>query len=225
MLSRLPLARSMSSKHSRRCTLNEKKSLAATTRESPFASDASRTKPSTSVNSACAAAFMSSGASSGSAMSSSTSLSLSLPSVPPVRVLAVPYLLLKCVNKRLRALIILANSPAIVDVECPLKTASLCLYAANVDSCTRTSAPMAWGAMPTESHVSPSRHRRRPGRSGPNTRVHPLPSRTVGRVLLQSPSCIHQITHVRFVCFILSCVVLPLCILLRDKDQTLFVRY
>ena len=91
------------------------------------------------------------------------------PSSPPDLVFAVPYRLLKCVRRRFRALMLLANSPAMTLVECPLNTASSTLYAANVDSCTSTSAPAASRDTPTESHVSPSRHRRRPGRSHPNT--------------------------------------------------------
>mmetsp|Transcript_10079 Transcript_10079/g.42876 ORF Transcript_10079/g.42876 Transcript_10079/m.42876 type:complete len:319 (-) Transcript_10079:2-958(-) len=173
--SRSPLAASVSSKFSRRCTLNTKKSLAATTRASPLACAASRTSPSTNVNSSCAAARMSSGASSGRAMSSSMSSSsssreeLSEPSVPPRRVFAVPYLFEKCVSSRFRALIKRANSPAMTLVLCPLYTASWCLYAANVLSCTKTSAPRANRAIPILSHVSPSKHKRRPGRSHPRT--------------------------------------------------------
>ena len=63
----------------------------------------------------------------------------------------------------------LANSPAISLVLCPLNSASSLLRASNVDSCTSTSAPRARAATPTELHVSPRRHRRRPGRSGPRT--------------------------------------------------------
>ena len=157
---------------------------------SPFAIDASLTRLSTKCDSYAAAANGSSGASSGKMSSSSSSSSLcecdpfllyrfskgSTPALPllfgtSTRVFAVPYLLLKCVSRRFRAVIIAANSPAIVDVEWPLYTASPCFEAAKVDSCTRTSAPIASGAMPTLSHVSPSKHSLLPGRSGPTTSV------------------------------------------------------